>query len=171
MNRKKNRIGRSTWILGIAFLALIACGPTQRDNKQTELTPSVKQTNEEPILLEINASSVPLSAEESDRIVLNPPHGEPGHRCEIPVGSPLNATSSVEEPSVNNIPATQSPTTTTEAVSGNNSMTPTVENARRLNATQGSQKSAPATGEKPKINPPHGQPWHRCDVAVGSPLP
>lgn len=27
-----------------------------------------------------------------------------------------------------------------------------------------------ANGPAPKINPPHGQPGHRCDVAVGAPL-
>jgi hypothetical protein len=27
-----------------------------------------------------------------------------------------------------------------------------------------------ATGPAPKINPPHGEPGHRCDIAVGAPL-
>ncbi|MBM3919484.1 MAG: hypothetical protein FJ344_08310 [Sphingomonadales bacterium] len=27
-----------------------------------------------------------------------------------------------------------------------------------------------ANGPAPKINPPHGQPGHRCDIAVGAPL-
>lgn len=26
------------------------------------------------------------------------------------------------------------------------------------------------TGEAPKLNPAHGQPFHRCDIAVGAPL-
>ncbi|TCS88974.1 hypothetical protein EDD80_102165 [Anseongella ginsenosidimutans] len=28
-----------------------------------------------------------------------------------------------------------------------------------------------ATSAAPKMNPPHGQPGHRCDIAVGAPLP
>jgi len=53
----------------------------------------------------------------------------------------------------------------------NNPTAPTVENAKRLNSTRTSRSTAPATGEKPSVNPPHGQPWHRCDIAEGSPLP
>jgi len=26
-------------------------------------------------------------------------------------------------------------------------------------------------GEKPKVNPAHGEPWHSCSVKVGDPLP
>ena len=25
-------------------------------------------------------------------------------------------------------------------------------------------------GQPPKLNPPHGQPYHRCEIAVGAPL-
>ena len=31
--------------------------------------------------------------------------------------------------------------------------------------------TANATGPKPKNNPAHGQPHHRCDIKVGDPLP
>ncbi len=31
--------------------------------------------------------------------------------------------------------------------------------------------TAPAGASSGKVNPPHGQPGHRCDIAVGSPLP
>lgn len=31
--------------------------------------------------------------------------------------------------------------------------------------------SEPADGQTATLNPPHGQPGHRCDVPVGSPLP
>lgn len=53
----------------------------------------------------------------------------------------------------------------------NNPTAPTIENAKRLNSSQTSNTSSPNTGAKPRLNPPHGQPWHRCDIAVGSPLP
>ena len=38
---------------------------------------------------------------------------------------------------------------------------------------QGTALSAPATsqGGGVTLNPPHGQPGHRCDIAVGVPLP
>ncbi len=159
MAKKKIRIGWRTQILSITFLALISCGPAQK--KQTERVPVTQQPKQvETVAVEQDTSSKEVSVEKRAPIVLNPPHGEPGHRCEIPVGSPLNAPAAVE-----------SPPTTTEATKSYGSMAPTVENARRLNATRGNQAPAPATGEKPKLNPPHGQPWHRCDITVGSPLP
>jgi hypothetical protein len=73
---------------------------------------------------------------------LNPAHGQPGHRCDIAVGAPLNsAPSKPATPTT----ATATPTTTT--------VTP-----------------APVTKTAPGMNPAHGQPGHRCDIAVGAPL-
>ncbi|MDQ7959622.1 hypothetical protein [Flavobacterium lindanitolerans] len=83
---------------------------------------------------------------------MNPPHGQPGHRCDIQVGAPLNsppgqkpAPTAVAQPQ----PVAQ-PTVTP------NKITP-VNNADVVTA--------------PGMNPPHGQPGHRCDIAVGQPLP
>ncbi|MDQ1098446.1 MULTISPECIES: hypothetical protein [Chryseobacterium] len=73
---------------------------------------------------------------------MNPPHGEPGHRCDIPVGQPLNS-----KPAQNIQPV--------QTIAQN---TP--------------QPATPApTGEKPALNPPHGEPWHNCAVKVGEALP
>lgn len=75
---------------------------------------------------------------------MNPPHGEPGHRCDIPVGQPLNS-----KPAAQNMP-----TTAPQAVP----------------APAAPQQAAP-TGVKPKTNPAHGEPWHDCALKVGDPLP
>lgn len=168
MDKKKFRIVWGTQALGIAFLVLISCGPAQNKTKQAEDDPVIQQSQTEPVAVEEEEPVIQKTAAESAPIVLNPPHGEPGHRCEIPVGSPLNAPAAVESAASANTPTTPA---ATEAANSYNSMAPTVENARRLNATQGNQTQVPATGEKPKLNPPHGQPWHRCDIMVGSPLP
>ena len=77
---------------------------------------------------------------------MNPPHGQPGHRCDIAVGAPLNS------------PVTKSP-----------SVTPTTQNqvittSAPVVISQSTVKTAPG------MNPPHGQPGHRCDIAVGAPL-
>lgn len=71
---------------------------------------------------------------------LNPAHGQPGHRCDIPVGSPLNS------PPSNS--ATQNPSP--------------------VNITQ-SPSSIPVK-TAPGMNPPHGEPGHDCAIPVGSPL-
>ncbi|MFH7003626.1 hypothetical protein [Flavobacterium bizetiae] len=86
---------------------------------------------------------------------MNPAHGQPGHRCDIPVGSPLN--SPVAKPATN---TAQSGTT-----SQNFTVTPPPAN----NAVPAllSTEEAVADG----MNPAHGKPGHRCDIAVGAPLP
>ncbi|KFF08990.1 hypothetical protein [Chryseobacterium luteum] len=71
---------------------------------------------------------------------MNPPHGQPGHRCDIPVGQPLNS----------------KPASTPQ---------PVQSAAQNIPVTQ-----APPTGEKPKLNPAHGEPWHNCALKVGDPL-
>lgn len=73
---------------------------------------------------------------------MNPAHGQPGHRCDIPVGSPLNSKPQPTNPAAN--------ISTTPAAA------PTI--------TPTAQATAPG------MNPPHGQPGHRCDIPVGSPL-
>ncbi|MGK6342320.1 hypothetical protein ACMGDK_08785 [Chryseobacterium sp. DT-3] len=73
---------------------------------------------------------------------MNPPHGQPGHRCDIPVGQPLSS-----KPA----PAPQ----------------PIQSAAQNV---PGPVTAAPPTGEKPKLNPAHGEPWHNCALKVGDPL-
>lgn len=77
---------------------------------------------------------------------MNPPHGQPGHRCDIPVGQPLNSA-----------PA--------QAGTQNVNVTPQGQTVQiDPNAVQPTTKTAPG------MNPPHGQPGHRCDIPVGQPL-
>jgi len=87
---------------------------------------------------------------------MNPPHGQPGHRCDINVGAPLNSkpnptATATEQPIQASI--TQPATTKTTPVQTAVTATPVA-----------------ATPTAPGMNPPHGQPNHRCDIAVGAPL-
>jgi len=84
---------------------------------------------------------------------MNPPHGQPNHRCDIAVGAPLNSpkgqnpNASIAQPQPQQVQPQQAQARITPVNSG-------------------------ATAETaPGMNPPHGQPNHRCDVAVGAPLP
>lgn len=86
----------------------------------------------------------------------NPEHGQPGHRCDIPVGSLLNG-----EPA----PA--------QANTGNNAAaSPSASPSVNAAASIPVNSNANAAGAKtaPGMNPAHGQPGHRCDIPVGSPL-
>lgn len=74
-------------------------------------------------------------------VKVNPAHGLPGHRCDLPVGAPLDGS---------NPGTTQNPTPTSQLPS--TSVSPI-----RVNQT-------------PTVNPPHGEPGHDCAVPVGAPL-
>jgi len=76
---------------------------------------------------------------------MNPPHGQPGHRCDISVGAPLNS-----KPAPANTPPPATVTTQQPPVTVTQQPT--------------QQKTLPG------MNPPHGEPGHRCDISVGAPL-
>lgn len=85
-----------------------------------------------------------ITSKPDSTVALNPAHGQPGHRCDIAVGAPLN---SKPIQSTIQTPPTGKPTTP-------------------LNTSP--VKTSPATGKG--LNPAHGQPGHRCDIVVGAPL-
>lgn len=96
---------------------------------------------------------------------MNPAHGQPGHRCDIPVGSPLNSP----------VAKTTAATTTSAPQSGTTEQTFTVTPPANnpavpaLLSTESANTKAVTTAEG--MNPAHGQPGHRCDISVGAPLP
>ncbi len=98
------------------------------------------------------AAGSPAAGTPAAGVKLNPPHGEPGHLCEIAVGAPLPA-DGVVPPPAEVAPARPTPINP-GATSIINQPLNTVVN----------------TGPKPKFNPPHGQSWHTCDLEVGAPL-
>lgn len=109
------------------------------------------QTNPPPGNLTINPGTNPQTittipvAEIPKNI--NPAHGQPGHRCDIAVGAPLDS-----KPQIQSIPANSSPVSVTPA------------------ATTPVTTTSNPTVIAPGMNPEHGKPGHRCDIAVGAPL-
>lgn len=88
------------------------------------------------------------TAGNNSNVKLNPAHGQPGHRCDINVGEPLNSP-----------PAT--PTSQNNNQAKPQTVTPPV--------TQPAVVSAPVP-DTLTVNPAHGQPGHDCTIAVGQPL-
>jgi hypothetical protein len=85
---------------------------------------------------------------------LNPPHGEPGHVCEIPVGEPLDNAG------------------TGGANAGQTITMGAGANGAQSTITMPQMQAQPAqsTGSG-RPNPPHGEPGHVCEIPVGDPLP
>jgi len=113
----------NTVILALSFMAMVAC---KDEKKEAEATPA--------------NSNVETTENPKTTAALNPVHGEPGHRCDIPVGTPL------DQPTTTNLQQT------------NTTINPNVSPVR----VQG--------GDTPTKNPAHGQPGHDCSIPVGADL-
>jgi len=160
-------------VAAVGMISLGSCTPAKKESKPVQ----VQQQNQEPQSIvqsdtDATISSVPISVPTTATSTvntaatppeLNPPHGQPFHRCDIAVGSPLKGAA----------PAKPAETAISTGAA------PTLENAARLNNPQANnpQASNPTTptvanasATPPRLNPPHGQPFHRCEIPVGSPL-
>jgi hypothetical protein len=141
----------------IAVGAPLNSTPTQGQTATAQPTQTVQVNPNQKNMVTTTTVAAPAKVAKG----MNPAHGQPGHRCDIPVGAPLN--SPVAKPVA---------ATSTSAQSGSTSQTFTVTPPQATNAN-----AVPAllSTEAPKVaegmNPAHGQPGHRCDIAVGAPLP
>lgn len=142
-------------LLGFAVVALAfaSCGETKKE-PVTEPTPQIETTDQN-----MTTSSEPVAVETTDvnsAEALNPAHGQPGHRCDIPVGAPLSTPAGGNQANI--------PTQGTPAPSDNQ---PFLVNDGAKQAPTAAASTLPSG----TLNPAHGQPGHRCDIQVGQPLP
>lgn len=112
-------------ILSVCVLSLTSC----KDEEKTEAAPAQTQ--------ETTSNTTGTTA------ALNPAHGQPRHRCDIPVGAPLDQ-------------AAATSTTQQQQTTPSSNVSPV-----RVNGSTAT----------PTKNPPHGQPGHDCAVPVGADLP
>jgi hypothetical protein len=126
-------------LIQVLFIFFItACDNSDNNDESKQTTPT--QTTDTSLIKPENSTVSPAPAN-NNTVALNPAHGQPGHRCDISVGAPLNsapANVNTGQPQPVTMPTAPSP--------------------------------APATGGTGAKNPAHGQPGHRCDIAVGAPL-
>lgn len=160
------------------IITVVSCSPAKQENRESRRVPALPAVQEQTATEggeKAETAVVPGSAAQSDdaEVMLNPPHGEPFHRCDIPVGAPLNSKPAAAAGNATANPAQVSaPQVSAPAPrAAGSSMSPTIENARRMNPSGSQSQAAVNSGTRPRLNPPHGQPYHRCDIAVGSPLP
>ena len=141
------KIVQSLFLIAAMFIMLTACDSKDKADRSKGLTPNVEQNKSETVTKtpEVNIqpqeSTAPVGA---SPVAINPPHGQPGHDCKIPVGAPLNSA-----------PQQTSPNTTTTTT------------MPQIQATPSTQST---TVTPPGMNPPHGQPGHDCKIPVGAPL-
>lgn len=135
-----------------ALLIMLFIIASCNDQRTPEPNASVPQNNvlppasQQPASPNTSVSNTTTSGASTAK--LNPAHGQPGHRCDLNVGDPLPDANS-NNPAVK-VEYPTSTTTTTVPVQTTNSV--------------------PNATVAPGLNPQHGQPGHRCDIAVGAPL-
>jgi hypothetical protein len=157
-------------ITAFAVFSLISCSQAKQDSA-TQQAPALPQNEVQSTSDNLPQSVKDITAELSSTeqnnqgAMLNPPHGQPYHRCDIPVGAPLNS-----PPPNETLEASNNQLLTAPKIP-NNAAGPTIENASKMSSSQIRSTTSPTTGAKPRLNPPHGQAWHRCDIAVGGLLP
>ena len=142
-------------LLVLSLLFIISCKKElePQDSTRVVISSAEDSTSTTPVSPALTNSSqnTPLQKKNtnSNSVGMNPAHGQPGHRCDIAVGAPLNSplgkTASVPNPTVPN--------------PGSNVTAPAII-----------KSNTPAVITKPGMNPPHGQAGHRCDIAVGASL-
>ncbi len=139
----------------IAVGAPLNSAPTQGQTATAQPTQTVQvNPTQQNVVTTTTTTAAPVKVGKG----MNPSHGQPGHRCDIPVGAPLNS------------PVAAKQTTTNTAQSGSTSQTFTVTPPANNNAVPALLSTeTPTVAEG--MNPAHGQPGHRCDIAVGAPLP
>lgn len=127
--KKTHSYRKLGFTLGVAVLGLLSSCKDEANTETTEpaqtTTTPATQNGEQPMTAQVN-----------------PQHGLPGHRCDIPVGAPLNSAA-----------GTQQQMQTTQS-----------------NTTQSSTVSPIRVDQSPQVNPPHGQPGHDCSIPVGAEL-
>lgn len=129
----------------ILYILLVISIASCTNNKKAETSQAYAATPNGLADLQKSATKTPSTTSATSNLLTNPEHGQPGHDCAIAVGAPLNSK------------PTQAATKAA---------------APTINVSQPSSSAAvPLLNEKgQRLNPAHGQPGHKCEVAVGAPL-
>lgn len=131
-------------IAGIVLAGATVIAVVQKDKKK-DTAPEINQAGGAQV------DSPQPSGSQSSAPATNPAHGLAGHRCDLPVGAPLNTASGSGA-------QVQSP--------------PTIKmNPAPVQSSPPTPAAVPVpSAAGVKINPAHGMPGHRCDIQVGAPL-
>ena len=131
---------KNLFYCSFVLIVFASCGHGSA-SKNTDQVAAPSAPNTLPDLNTTPAQQAPAGTNSS--VALNPKHGMPGHRCDIPEGAPLNMTAETAPANPSAPQPLVSPITAPPAMNG---------------------------GGNVRLNPPHGQPGHDCAVEVGKPL-
>lgn len=115
-------------IIVLGLILMVSCKDEEK-TPETETTATTQQTSE-----------TGAQATGTEEVKVNPAHGLPGHRCDLPVGAPLTASAG------------------------------STPNATQTSQQPSTSVSPIRVDQTPRVNPAHGEPGHDCAVPVGAPL-
>jgi type IV secretory pathway VirB10-like protein len=165
-----------------SFFLLTACQDKEAASTETPINVTETETAVAPAPTEITTTPAPAAAAaapQGEAPKLNPAHGQPFHRCEIAVGAPLDGSAQTAPPapqadaSKSFFKTVQSEQKSTPAPTMTTTPAPKSVSApvQKTQTTTAQTATAEANTPRPKNNPAHGQPHHRCEIKVGDPLP
>ena len=167
-----------------SFFVMTAC--QDKEAAPTETPTTITETATTPVTSEateaITTTEAP-AAPTGEAPKLNPAHGQPFHRCEIAVGAPLDGSGNTAQ-TAPPAPQAEGPKSFFKTVQSqqqadpkpamNAAPSPAPVQTTQTTTTQSTSAqtaAAEANTPRPKNNPAHGQPHHRCEIKVGDPLP
>ena len=92
-----------TFIVSGFYLSACSGNATDKINEENALSKSDRteeSAQRTPVQQQTNKSEQSTNA----NVAVNPPHGQPGHDCAIPVGAPLNSDAAEAVPAQKNTP-------------------------------------------------------------------
>ena len=153
-----------SFYISILAIALAACNANDKTPVNTNTVSTLPATGQTSLPVQTNdtaistvpvssviQTSAPSNAETStntSNAKLNPAHGQPGHRCDIAVGAPLDSP-----------PGTTTTTPSTQPAQAVQTVVPPAQTVANVQVP-----------DTLTVNPAHGQPGHDCTIAVGQPL-
>lgn len=169
------------YCIGLVVLSLVSCkkeeelAPKTSDNVSVFSdsfsgpidTAAVKTPTSSSVATTSPTVVTPTMVQPTTAKGMNPAHGQPGHRCDIAVGAPLNSPPGkvdAKKPETNTKVTTISSNSQPGVVTSNGATITTTNN------NPGAATVSPIVTPE-GMNPPHGQEGHDCAVAVGAPLP
>lgn len=135
--------------LVLSSVYLMGCSGGATDKIENEDSGDTPTQAEQPAQNPQGQTQAAGNAGGNGDVAVNPPHGEPGHDCDIAVGAPLDGS------------AQGSGEIQGQEVE--------VQGQEVEIQTQQGQQGTPQ-GVEEGLNPPHGEPGHDCEIPVGAPL-
>jgi hypothetical protein len=166
-------------------IAFISCNDD--NGKIDEISDPPLVTTEQPVMpADTTKAAVaqPIETASTSEEALNPAHGQPGHRCDIAVGAPLSTAPALTSKTADNANTTEGALNPAHGQPGHRcdiAVGAPLNSAPLVQAKNAAANDSSATtlfnkpvytvdSAKGPLNPAHGQPGHRCDIAVGAPL-